>query len=76
METNSGIIQSFRKRITNTQTFLQMNFVNRNRTLCRQNVISLLNGFKIVDEIGFDEFEKKFQYNETNKNIIKDLWQG
>lgn len=52
-----------------------MNFVNRNRTLCRQNVIRLLNGFKIVDEIGFDEFEKKFQYNETNKNIIKDLWQ-
>lgn len=73
METNSGMIQTFRKRIQKTHTFVQMNFVNRNRTLCRQNVIRLLKGVKIANEIGFDEFERKFQYNETNKSIIKQI---
>lgn len=75
METNSGMIQTFRKRVQKTHTFVQINFVNRNRTLCRQNVIRLLNGVKIANEIGFDEFERKFQYNETNKNIIREIWQ-
>lgn len=73
METNSGMIQTFRKRIQKTHTFVQMNFVNRNRTLCRKNVIRLLNGVKIANEIGFYEFERKFQYNETNKSIIKQI---
>ena len=64
---------NFKKQIESCEAFKKLNIIQRELILKRSNRLILENGVKVATYMGYDNWEKICQYNQNNKDIVKEI---